>query len=188
MRIIAGRHKGHKLFGPKDKSIRPTSDRVKENLYNILSAIDSDFFAAKIVLDLFAGSGALGLEALSRGAARCVFVDKASEALEILKNNIAKLGVEKQSSVLQANINNLSLLAQQGYVFDIVFADPPYGYDFGRVVLQQLSAHKLLSEDAFFILEEASNVALPEAVAEFSLLQYRNYGAASLAIYKRQLI
>lgn len=184
MRIIGGKYKGHKLFAVADNGTRPTSDRVKENLYNILSAIGDGFFANKQVLDLFAGTGALGLEALSRGARHCVFIDTSKAAAKVIASNISKLGAEKQSYLLNKDIRNLKFEELKNYKFDIIFADPPYGHSLWQRPLQELLSCNLVSDDCFFILEESS-LAMPlEATPYVQLFHRRSYGATSLTICK----
>src|SRR5580765_7660611 len=117
MRIIAGTHRGHRIAAPKGRDTRPTSDRVRENAFNLIGPVDD-----ADVLDLYAGSGALGLEALSRGAASCVFVDNDRDACRTINANLDKLGL--RGTVLCQDAQRA--LAQERRTFDLILCDPPY--------------------------------------------------------------
>lgn len=124
MRIVAGAFKGRRLASPKDKRVRPTSDRLRESLFNRLAHRNDVAIAGSRVADLFAGTGALGLEALSRGAAEAVFVEQSPAAIRLIRNNIAALGVEGRTQALAVDARKLPKAAAP---FDLVFLDPPYG-------------------------------------------------------------
>ena len=122
MRVISGKVRGLKLNTPKNEDVRPTTDRVKESLFNIVSPyiMESD------VLDLFAGTGSLGIECLSRGANKCVFVDVSKESISIVKSNIKKARVENESTVLNLDFKDaINKLKIQNNKFDVIFMDPP---------------------------------------------------------------
>lgn len=131
IRIIGGEYKGRHLIVPKSTSVRPTSDRVRESMFNILSSRTD--LAGKSVLDLFAGSGALGIEALSRGAAKVTFVDKSIDSLRVVKENLSNLGLSAQDRgqdvIKVIKSDALSFLAGSDEFFDVVFCDPPYQFD-----------------------------------------------------------
>ncbi len=132
MRIIAGQFRGRRLRGPKSRAVRPTSDRVREALFSRINAWLPD----AVVLDLFAGTGALGLEALSRGALRAVFVERDPRALALIRDNISACGVGRRSRVVAATVSAaLHRLSEDRCQFDLVFMDPPYGKDHVRRVL-----------------------------------------------------
>lgn len=124
MRIVAGALKGRRLSSPKDNRIRPTSDRLRESLFNRLAHRDDFDIAGARVADLFAGTGALGLEALSRGAAEAVFVEQSRAAIRLIRDNIAALGLEDRARVLAVDARKLPAAASP---FNLVFLDPPYG-------------------------------------------------------------
>jgi 16S rRNA (guanine966-N2)-methyltransferase len=121
MRIIAGTHRGHTIYAPKGRDTRPTSDRVRENVFNILGAVDG-----AAVLDLYAGSGAMGLEALSRGAAHATFVESDREACRTINRNLDKLGLEGATVLCQDALTALRADARAGTRYDLVLLDPPY--------------------------------------------------------------
>src|SRR5579871_3980745 len=124
MRIIAGSHRGRRIVAPKGRATRPTSDRVRENAFNLIGPVDD-----ADGIDLFAGSGALGLEALSRGAARMTFVESDREACRTINANLDALGL--RGTVLCQDVARA--LAQERHDYDLVLCDPPYGYDLGRI-------------------------------------------------------
>ena len=177
MRIIAGTLKGRRLFTPKDRDIRPTSDRVRENLFNILGpAIQGAQF-----LDLFCGSGACGIEALSRGAAHATFIDESREALKLVQRNLEHCDVTVQSMVMQARIPQE--LNRPMPPFHLIFADPPYGYASYELLLEVLSTRSLLLPGGTVILETARTQALPERMASLQRTDQRRYGDTSLSFF-----
>lgn len=182
MRIVAGRFKGKALLSPSDDSIRPTSDRARESIFNILaSRIGAHLDGVKVV-DLFAGTGALGLEALSRGAASCVFVDTGAEARGLVRDHIEAFGIAGIAKLLRRDATALGPAGTMGPV-DLVFLDPPYGKGLGEQALASLKAGGWLKPDVTIVLEESSAVTLdlPEG---FVLDDRREYGAAAVHFIK----
>lgn len=147
MRIIGGKHRGRVLATFEGEAVRPTADRVKESLFNILS---SRLYGAR-VLDLFCGSGSLGLEALSRGARQVVFNDAAKTSVAILKKNLQKLG-EEASVTTFCHDYSLCLDLVQGK-FDLIFLDPPYAMDAGEKALKKIAQKGLLEKDGVVVYE-----------------------------------
>ena len=178
MRIVAGKFRGKALLSPSDDSIRPTSDRARESVFNILASRISVHLDGLKVLDLFAGTGALGLEALSRGASSAVFVDISAEARGIIRDHIQEFGIAGIAKLLRRDATELGLAGTLG-PFDLVFLDPPYGKGLGEQALVSLKAGNWLAKDATIVLEESSDVelALPEG---FSIDDRREYGAAAV--------
>lgn len=180
MRIIAGRARGTQLLAPKGMDTRPTQDKVKESLFSMIQWDIPD----ACVLDLFAGSGALALESISRGAREAVLVDKSREALDCIRRNIAKLRVEEQTTVLPCDWEQaLPQLSRSGKQFDLVFLDPPYRMtDLGSICrrMQELS---LLAPDAVLVLEHRTGVepVMPEG---FVLFKERTYGETQIHFYR----
>jgi 16S rRNA (guanine966-N2)-methyltransferase len=174
MRIVGGAFRGRKLAGPKSFSIRPTSDRLRETMFDILEHAYPETIQGAAVIDLFAGAGTLGLEALSRGAARALFVDDGAEARALLRQNIETLGLGGVTRVFRRDATRLGL-APKGEQFQLAFLDPPYGRDLATPALAQLSRGGWLAPDALVIVEEAasSEVQLPEG---FSAEDARRYG------------
>ena len=183
MRIVSGRLGGRRLRAPAGAATRPTSERVREAVFSILGPPDG----ATHVLDLFAGSGAMGLEALSRGAASATFVDSGRPALDALRENLAELRVGAEARVVPADA--LSFLRKGGGPWRWVFIDPPYRSDLASKVLDVLgssSAVLRLDEDASVIVE--SDRRNPPAERHGSLIRTdsRRYGDTVIAIYRRQ--
>jgi 16S rRNA (guanine966-N2)-methyltransferase len=176
VRIIAGEFRGRRLLTPKGRSIRPTSDRVREALFSVIAP----HVAGAHVLDLFAGTGALGLEALSRGAAQAVFVDHDTEAIRLIAENIRLCGVEDRVRVLQRPIlPSLDTLAKERpdpERFDLVFLDPPYGQEQVPVVLERLTELQLVAARALAVAEHHRLDSIPEACRGWQKTKERRYG------------
>ena len=166
MRIIGGSRRGLKLaeIGEGDAAahLRPTSDRVREAIFNLLINAHGNPVTGARVLDLFAGTGALGLEALSRGAAEVTFVDDGVKALALIKANIAKMRVEAETRVIRQDARRLG--ANPGAGYGLVFLDPPYGKGMGEVALAAARVGGWLSPGAVVVWEESETVAVPERV------------------------
>ncbi|MBU4033405.1 MAG: 16S rRNA (guanine(966)-N(2))-methyltransferase RsmD, partial [Proteobacteria bacterium] len=166
MRIISGSARGRKLLAPGQlfgDLIRPTSDRAREAIFNILAAKIAD----ARVLDLFAGTGALGLEALSRGASLAVFVDGQRSVTELIQRNITLCGFSERATVLQRDLaRGLSFLTaiQPLPEFDLVFLDPPYGSTFAQRGLEYLADGTFLGAKAIIVLEDAAKAQYPETL------------------------
>jgi 16S rRNA (guanine966-N2)-methyltransferase len=166
------------LTGPKSQTIRPTADRLRESLFNILAHAYGDPVAQARVLDLFAGTGALGIEALSRGAAFALFVDETAEARAIIRENVAALGLGGVTRIFRRDATRLGP-AHPVEPFSLVFADPPYGRDLANAALVAASNGGWLAPDALIVVEEAaeSGFAVPEG---FSELERRLYDDTEL--------
>ena len=152
MRVIAGSARRVQLQTPAGMETRPTTDRIKETLFNMLQPYLCDCH----FLDLFSGSGAIGIEALSRGAEQAVFVEMGQEPLRCIRNNLKNTKLEGQAKLLAMDVMNaLQQLDQQGEPFDIIFMDPPYGYEWEKKVLERLKGMDILDEDTDIIFEAA---------------------------------
>ena len=173
MRIVGGAFRGRKLAGPKSFAIRPTSDRLRETIFDILEHAYPASIEAASVIDLFAGAGALGLEALSRGAARALFVDNGAEARALLRQNIEMLGVGGVTRVFRRDATRIGL-APKDERFRLAFLDPPYGQGLAAPALAQLARGAWLASGALVIVEEAASadVPLPEAFLEEETRRY----------------
>jgi 16S rRNA (guanine966-N2)-methyltransferase len=181
MRIVGGKFKGHGLTGPKGQATRPTSDRVREAIFNILAHGVEDFsIEGARVLDLFAGTGAMGLEALSRGARFCQFVDDSAEARGIIRRNADALGLIGQCKIWRRDATRLGPAAPQPG-FDLVFADPPYGKGLGTQALKSLIDGQWLNNGALVVVEEAERAELP-CPPELKELDRRIYGETQVLI------
>jgi 16S rRNA (guanine966-N2)-methyltransferase len=177
MRIIAGAYKGRKLKPPADQSVRPTPDRVKEALFSILG----NHIEEAVVLDLFAGSGNLGLEALSRGARKCYFGDSSRDSIRLIHENVTHCKAEAFSHILYGDYRNV--LAQLRENIDIVFVDPPYRNQLWEDVLHILSEKGLMNHDGLVVLEHPREVELPQEVYNFRKIKEGRYGTVVLSIY-----
>jgi 16S rRNA (guanine966-N2)-methyltransferase len=185
MRIVGGRHRGRRLLAPPGDAVRPTSDRAREALFNILShgrlAERGLPFADMAVLDAFAGTGALGLEALSRGAARAVFIERDRDALATLRRNIESLDETANSRIIPGDATR----PPRGVVAcAVAFLDPPYRSGLAGPALAALAAAGWLTAAALVVIETALREELPPADG-FTLLDDRIYGAARLTFLRR---
>jgi 16S rRNA (guanine966-N2)-methyltransferase len=178
MRIVAGKFRGKQLSSPEDDSIRPTADRVRESVFNILASRLGPNFDGLRVLDLFAGTGALGLEALSRGASNVVFVDTGAEARGLIRDHIEAFGAGGVAKLLRRDATSLGPAGTMGPV-DLVFLDPPYGKGLGEQALLSVKAGGWLKPETILVLEESSYVTL-DLPAGFALDDRREYGAAAV--------
>lgn len=174
MRIVAGRLKGRRLAGPPRGDLsgpRPTADRVRESLFSVIAARAAPPLEGAVVLDLFAGTGALGLEALSRGADRAVFVDRDRKALTLVRTNVAELDVAARAEVLALDATRLP--ARAGAAADLVFLDPPYGRGLGARALSAAQAGGWIAPGALVVWEENAPQPAPEG---FVARDSRRYG------------
>ncbi len=181
MRIIAGKFRGKKLFPPPDNSIRPTSDRVREALFSILASRLPAGFSGLNVLDLFAGTGALGLEALSRGALSTIFVDNGIAARGLIRQHIDGFGVGGQAQLLKRDATRLGPVGRFTPA-DLVFLDPPYGRGLGEKALSAAQEGGWIAPGALLVLEEEKAVEI-EISQDFALLDQRDYGATCLHFF-----
>lgn len=181
MRIVAGRFKGRALASPPSGAVRPTADRVREAIFDILtSRLGRDLGGAR-VLDLFAGTGAMGLEALSRGATSCVFVDSGVQARGVLRENIERFSVAASAQMLRRSALDLGPAGKFGR-FDLVFVDPPYGQGLGEKALASALAGGWLHDDALIVLEESRDVDVAPP-ARFARLDRRQYGDTQVTFW-----
>lgn len=176
MRIIAGKGKGTKLFTKEGDSTRPTADRVKEALFSIIG----DEIIDKVVLDLFGGSGALGLESLSRGASFVTFCDNDKIAINIIKKNIEKTHNELGKNTEVYYINAEEFLKNTHKVFDIIFLDPPYGYNI-KEILKIIHKKKILNTNGTIIYETEVDI---KSFDDFVIVDKRKYGRPNIIFLK----
>ncbi|HEY3912082.1 MAG TPA: 16S rRNA (guanine(966)-N(2))-methyltransferase RsmD [Stellaceae bacterium] len=186
MRIVGGRHRGRRLSAPPGDAVRPTSDRAREALFNILShgrlAAGGLPFAGAAVLDAFAGTGAVGLEALSRGAAEAVFIERDRDALSVLRRNIAALGETARTRIVPGDATR----PPRGAVAcAVAFLDPPYASGLAGPALAALAETGWLTADALAVVEIAARDEPPQQDG-FALLDKRVYGAARLLFLRRE--
>ncbi|NIK10677.1 16S rRNA (guanine966-N2)-methyltransferase [Alkalibacillus almallahensis] len=186
MRVISGKYKGRNLKAVPGMSTRPTTDKVKESLFHRIGP----FFDGGQVLDLFAGSGGLGIEALSRGAEHVVFVDAQSAAVKTIHNNLKTLKVDQNYDVFRQDaFRAIKAAGKQDRQFDYVFLDPPYGKVSFDKLFEALIDHKVLNVDAMIICEHDPNDTLPESQALFEKEHYDKYSntiAVTVYRYEKQ--
>lgn len=179
MKIISGTLKGRNIEGYNIEGTRPTMDRVKESLFGMIQ----DYIKDSTVLDLFAGSGNLGVEAISNGAKIAYFIDNNPEVIKVLNKNIANLDIQSKSRVILSDWKKaLNTFATQNIKFDLIFIDPPYAYDVYEKILNKVSTLNLLSDNGLIIMEH-SNLHLPTTYENLTLYKERNYGNKSINIY-----
>jgi len=183
VRIISGSARGRRLLAPKNERIRPTADRVKESLFNIL-AVQLGSFAGRRVLDIFAGTGNLGIEALSRGAADALFIDENREAVALIRKNLELTGFAKQGRVVQKEaLAALRSLSDGAETFGLDFLDPPYRQGFSGKVLEFLAASSLIDGRSVVVVETAAVEALPDSFGRLREFDRRSYGDTALAFF-----
>lgn len=181
MRVIAGAHKGRRLHGPKGPGLRPTSDRVKEALFSILGSR----VAGSRFLDLYAGTGAIGIEALSRGARQVTFVEPDQAALRVLRANLIQCGLADSADIhtcsAAAFLKRRTTAAQP---YDLVFADPPYRPDRLAELWPVLCETAAIAPDALIAVEHASKTELPPSQGRLTLLRQYRYGDTTLSLFE----
>ena len=179
MRVIGGKYRSRVLAEFKGDAVRPTSDRVKESLFNILSLS----LRGARVLDLFCGSGALGIESLSRGASEVVFNDLSKDSIAILKKNLTALRIEKSEATILNYDYAVCLNGKIGQ-FDFIFIDPPYRYDYGVAALEIISKNKLLKEGGVVVYER--DRSFEGEIAGLERYDERKYGKTYLTFFRRR--
>lgn len=177
MRVITGTARGRRLKTPDNYDIRPTTDNVKESVFNIIQFN----IEGRQVLDLFAGTGQLGIECLSRGAAGAVFVDRDKDAVRIVKDNLKTCGMK--ATVLQED--SISFLNHCGK-FDVIFIDPPYDSDLYESALKIINLVDILSEGGIIICEARREKVLPEMTEPYRKRKEYNYGKVKICIYTKE--
>jgi len=178
---LYGTAKGHKLKSLDGMATRPTADKIKESLFNILLPIISDTY----VLDLFAGTGSIGIEALSRGAEFAVFIDKNPSAVKIIRENLIHTKLQDKSKIYNADykkyINNIY---DGERAFDIIFIDPPYNKGLIIPAMQLIGEKKLLSPDGLIVVEHGKEENIPEQIGDFKAIRKQDYGRTIITFYK----
>lgn len=185
MRIVGGNHKGARLATPATRAVRPTSDRTREALFNILAhGIEGFELGGVRVLDLFAGTGALGLEALSRGAKYGLFIEDAADARALIRRNIETLGLTGATKVWRRDATRLGDAGTLA-PFGLAFADPPYGKGLGERALASAMAGGWMEDDAIAVLEDTADEEIGE-IAGLDRIDMRIYGETRILIYRRR--
>lgn len=182
MRIVGGKFRGRSLKSPSSRHIRPTTDRTREALFNILAHTHEDALEDARVLDLFAGTGAVGLEALSRGAEFVLFVEQSTEGRGLLRANMENLGVQGRCKVYRRDATSLGNAGTM-QPFQFAFADPPYGKGLGERALKSAADGGWLSPGALVVLEEQGSVT-PLLANSFQPLERREFGDTTMFFYR----
>jgi 16S rRNA (guanine966-N2)-methyltransferase len=182
VRVISGTFRGRKLSAPKGMQTRPTSDRVKEAMFNIIASLD--LLEDATVLDLFAGSGALGIEALSRNACSCTFVEHDRTAIEVLRQNLSITGCGSSTEIISMDVTRaLRLLASKARRFSLIFLDPPYASSNAYKTAMEHISDGLLKDNGLLVTESASAKQLPERVGRLTRSDRRVYGDTALDFF-----
>ena len=180
MRVISGSLKGRKIEGYDIVGTRPTMDRVKESVF----ASIQDYIPDSVVLDLFAGSGNLGIEAISNGCRKCFFVDNNSKCIQVIKGNLKKFGVLENSTVIESDYKKaLDKFKDKGQVFDVIFVDPPYKDTILLEILEYVRDNNLLSSNGIIVLEYNIDI-LNEEIEGYNLIKKKKYGDKFISIYQ----
>lgn len=180
MRVISGKYRRSELKGYNIDGIRPTMDKVKESIF----AMINPYIDNSICLDLFAGTGSLGIEALSNGARHAYFVDSMKDAIDTIKYNIGKVKCESNSTIINSDYaNSLRIFSEKDIKFDIIFVDPPYGKIKIKTVIDKILNYDILNDNGIIVCEYEDEV-LEENYDSLSLIKYRKYGKTHVSIYK----
>lgn len=183
MRIISGKLRGRVLKGYNIEGTRPTMDRVKESVF----ASIQDYLSDSVVLDLFAGSGNLGIEAISNGANKAYFVDNNKECIRVIKDNVSTFKISENSVILQKDYKEaLKYFGSIGIKFDIIFIDPPYKYNIKNELLKMIMDNNILSDEGIIVFEYQYDEELKD-INYFRLLKNKRYGDKYVSIYQSRL-
>mgnify|MGYP001060978400 CR=1 FL=1 len=183
LRVISGEAKGHKLKTLKSNLTRPTSDKVKGSIFNIIAAVifETD------VLDLFAGTGNLGIEALSRGSRSAVFVDRSHDCFQIIKENLIHTKLFDKAEVMATDVcSALIKLSQNGSKFDIIFLDPPYGKGLVEETLKCIVSVDIMKPDTLIVAEHDVNDTVPDSVGNLKNFRQQKYGDTLISFYRQE--
>lgn len=181
LRVISGTARGHKLKTIKGTATRPTSDKVKGSVFNIIAGHISE----GDVLDIFAGTGCLGIEALSRGAANAVFLDKSSESCAVIRDNLAHTKLTDLADVYCTDYGNgIEKLHRDGRKFDLILLDPPYNKNFIQEALKILSRNDIMKDNSIIVAEHSASDIVPQNCGRLKAIDSRKYGDTMITIYK----
>ena len=184
MRVVSGTKKGKALKAVPGSSTRPTTDKVKEAMFNIIGP----YFNGGIVLDLFAGSGGLGIEALSRGADKAIFVDRDGKAIQTIHDNVKTCDLTDQAEIYRNEAERaLKAVIKRGLSFDLIFLDPPYKKQQLVKLLEMINGEKVLADGGTIICEHGSDIQLPDTVGILEKQKNEKYGIISITIYKKPI-
>ncbi|MBT2660331.1 16S rRNA (guanine(966)-N(2))-methyltransferase RsmD [Bacillus sp. ISL-45] len=181
MRVVSGDLKGRVLKAVPGTSTRPTTDKVKESLFNMIGP----YFTGGLGLDLFAGSGGLGIEALSRGLDKVIFVDREGKAIHIINENLRSCGLEEKAEVYRNDaVRALKAIQKRDLIFDFIFLDPPYKKQQLVKLLELIEKERLIQHDGLIVCEHASDITLPDKVGALVQSRSEKYGIIGITLYK----
>lgn len=180
MRIIAGKYKGQHIYSAKNQSIRPTTDRIKEYIFNILS----EFIPDSRVLDLFSGSGSLGMEALSRGADSVTFVENSYNSIQVLKKNLARIKIQEPYQIIRKNV--LTFLRQNKEPYDLIFADPPFKWNRFIELLPLVFLPENLTKYGIFVLESERTHEIEWETNVYEVIRQKRYDRSIITFFSRK--
>ncbi|RSD28132.1 16S rRNA (guanine(966)-N(2))-methyltransferase RsmD [Mesobacillus subterraneus] len=181
MRVVSGELKGRSLKAVPGTSTRPTTDKVKESLFNMIGP----YFNGGLGLDLFAGSGGLGIEALSRGLDKVIFVDREGKAIHVVNENLKSVGLEDRAEVYRNDaVRALKAIRKRELVFNYIFLDPPYKKQQLVKLLEMISDEKLINAEGIIVCEHASDISLPEEVGSLIQTRSEKYGIIGITLFK----
>jgi 16S rRNA (guanine(966)-N(2))-methyltransferase RsmD len=187
MRIIGGTAKGRRLASFKGMSIRPTTDKVREAIFNILHHQEDNRFSFKNVLDLFAGTGAMGIEALSKGAETVTFVDNDPKAVKIIKRNLDSCGFAERAVIIAKDVQSaLKLLSKKGEKFNLIIIDPPYNSSLTGTALNHIDDNGFLNTDGIIVAESSKRIIWDGELKGIELFDRRKYGDTVVSFYKNK--
>ncbi|WP_078381009.1 16S rRNA (guanine(966)-N(2))-methyltransferase RsmD [Sutcliffiella halmapala] len=181
MRVVSGKLKGRQLKAVPGMNTRPTTDKVKESVFNIIGP----YFDGGLALDLFGGSGSLGIEAISRGIDKVIFVDKDGKAIQTIKQNIESFALESQVEIYRNDATRaLNALQKREVSFDLILLDPPYKRHQLEELLHKISDFELLAKSGLIMAEHSKEVILPEELGNFKRTRQEHYGLTVISVYK----
>lgn len=185
LRVISGKAKGHKLKAPKGDKVRPTEDRIKESIFNIIGNIKSD----SIILDAFGGSGSIGIEFLSRGAKRSYFVDNYKDSISAIKENLNHTKFLDNAEIIKSDVFiAFKKFSNKNLQFDYIYLDPPFNKDnLIDKVLESIKKEKILNENGIIIVEHEKNLNLLDEIYGFNRVDHRSYGSKCVDFYKEKV-
>ncbi len=181
VRVVSGIKKGLHLKAVPGTSTRPTTDKVKEAIFNIIGP----YFDGGVGLDLFGGSGGLGIEALSRGIDKMIFVDRDQKAIQTIKGNLETCRLQDQAEVYRNDaVRALKAIVKRDITFDVIFLDPPYKQQKLTELIEEISKHQLLTNAGVIIAEHDSEVVLEKSIGNFELVRHEEYGIIGVSIFR----
>jgi 16S rRNA (guanine966-N2)-methyltransferase len=180
LRVVSGNYKGRQLKAVPGMTTRPTTDKVKEAIFNMVGP----YFNGGVALDLFAGSGGLGIEAISRGMEQCIFVDREAKAIQTIHKNLEVCHASDASEVYRNDAERaLRAIIKREIKFDLIFLDPPYRQQKLKALIKLMSENNLLKQDGFIVAEHGSDIELPLEIDQFYQYKQEKYGMSSITIF-----